>query len=433
MMARFMHRTGFTLLAALFLLHWYPHRVHAAAPATAPVSLYDPDPNHLWNRVDTSIRIRTAPNGRQYGADSIDLLLWPNTMHLLEGESHSNAIAALDEFLHAHGEQLIGDPVKRAILQRDLWACFDWAANRSTDHPTERAELELRLAEVIQRIALTRKQTDDLPDVCKSAVDAARFPAAFDPANPTTPFLPNDLFDPAGPWISIAARDDLVVAPVHAKASRDHSIFEVYFHHPDGRQAGLDYLKKLSKTPPYISDPSTHFNAKVGQFPIGTQMALVRRVILIDDQQKLTPTRLIESIQLRVFRRIDPDRKPDEDQAFFEFQLRRGDLFVNPAGALHALKLGDREVITFGGEEIDPFEDTRPHEGAPVYAHAVLECEGCHSEPGVQSMHSFTRVFPFPSPGILAANPKVQTDLSVIAKQNRDEWKLLVQMMGVTH
>jgi hypothetical protein len=432
MIVQFMHRTGFTLLAALFLLHWHPNRVQAEAPATAPASLYDPDPNHLWNRLDTSIRIRTAPDGQQFGADSIDLLLWPDTKHLLEGESHSNAIAALDAFLQTHGEQLIGDPIKRAILMRDLWACFDWTASRANDHPEQRQALESRLARVIQRLKLTQQQIQALPDVYAAAIEAAHFPAAFDPANSTTPFLPRDLFDRAGPWISIAARDDSPVAPVHEKAACGRSIFEIYFRHPDGRQAGLDYLEKLSKTPPYISDPSMRLNPDAAQFPVGTQLALVRRAILIDDQQKLAPMRLIESIQLRVYRRINLDRKPLEDQAFFEFQLRRSELLAEPASALHAFKPGDSEVTTFGGEDLDLFEDARPHRGAPVYTHGVLGggCFGCHSEPGVQSMHSFTRFYPFASPGIVAADPKVETVLTISAKPKRDDWKLLVEMMG---
>jgi hypothetical protein len=34
----------------------------------------------------------------------------------------------LDELLHTDAENLIRDPVKRALLQRDLWAVFDWSA-----------------------------------------------------------------------------------------------------------------------------------------------------------------------------------------------------------------------------------------------------------------------------------------------------------------
>src|SRR5205085_4483421 len=94
------------------------------------ITIYDADPHHLWNRLHRALYVRTAADGREVGADRLDPLLWANTRHLLSGKSHEDAVAVLDEFLNHHGEQLILDPLRRAILQRDLWAVFDWAADR---------------------------------------------------------------------------------------------------------------------------------------------------------------------------------------------------------------------------------------------------------------------------------------------------------------
>src|SRR5215468_1606046 len=89
---------------------------------------YDSDPHHLWNRLNDTLFTRVAPdNGEHYGLDEIDILFWRNTRHLLTSPSREAAIRVLDEFISHHGERLVRDPVKRALLQRDLWALFDWS------------------------------------------------------------------------------------------------------------------------------------------------------------------------------------------------------------------------------------------------------------------------------------------------------------------
>ena len=100
------------------------------APGPSPQrGLYDASPNHLWNRVHASFHVRVAPDGSEYGFDAVDPLLWHETRHLLTGHSHAQAIGVLDEFLASNGERLIGDPLKRAVFQHDLWAIFDWLAS----------------------------------------------------------------------------------------------------------------------------------------------------------------------------------------------------------------------------------------------------------------------------------------------------------------
>src|SRR5436309_2048584 len=44
---------------------------------------------------------------------------------LLEDEPFARCNALLDEFISWHGATLIHEPLKRALLQRDLWAVFD--------------------------------------------------------------------------------------------------------------------------------------------------------------------------------------------------------------------------------------------------------------------------------------------------------------------
>ena len=132
-----------------------------------PVAVYDSNPSHLWNRVYAALLVREDKHGKQYGEDSLDPLLWRETEHLLSQPSHRKAIQVLDEFLRIHGENLVDDPVKRASLQHDLWAVFDWtvaqySANQRPQYDKEKQELQVRLAQVLQRLALT-------PDDVKSS------------------------------------------------------------------------------------------------------------------------------------------------------------------------------------------------------------------------------------------------------------------------
>jgi hypothetical protein len=50
-------------------------------------NIYDPDPDHIWNRVFRQFYSRTAIDGKEYGLGELDPLLWPDTTYLLSGAS----------------------------------------------------------------------------------------------------------------------------------------------------------------------------------------------------------------------------------------------------------------------------------------------------------------------------------------------------------
>lgn len=68
------------------------HRVAAA-------TIFDPDPNHIWNRTYGCLIVRQSTDGTEHGAEALDPLLWQETRHLLTGDSHRSVLACLDEFL----------------------------------------------------------------------------------------------------------------------------------------------------------------------------------------------------------------------------------------------------------------------------------------------------------------------------------------------
>jgi hypothetical protein len=219
----------------------------------------------------------------------------------MSGESHREAIACLDNFLSSHAERAVQDPLKRAILQHDLWAVFDWVVTQSfdwngrRDWPTQdKQELETRLAKAIRRLALTPEEVRGLPDTYAAAVAARQFAADHDPHAPQGSFLPADLFRAGGPWVCLSAYSEQPTAASHFTG---RSRFLVFLRLPGGRDATLEYLGKLraSHEPPLLPGPNgspTFLNLNLPQFPAGTRVALVRQAILIDNEGKLVPTEL---------------------------------------------------------------------------------------------------------------------------------------------
>ena len=218
-------------------------------------SLYDPDPPHLWNRLHQALFVRTDGQGRAYGNDDTDPLLWVKTRYLLEGESHERARAVLGEFLEADGHKLIQDPARRAILQSDLWTLFDWTvhSHRDLGHAVqERRALGHLLVPAIRRLALIKQQIEQLPDNYQLAVNGTQFSAAYD-AN--RPLLPPDLFDANGPWVCLGRAGGGPVAPAHVRFAHVRSVFLAFLRLPDGREATTAYVRQLNDfTRPWVQN-----------------------------------------------------------------------------------------------------------------------------------------------------------------------------------
>ena len=437
------HFVGLAVFAAVGLS--VPGLARAEEPKGKPpvcVALYHRDHDHLWNRVHAALFIRSGPDGKDYGLDRLEPLLWEDSDRLLSGKSADRAAAVLDEFLRDKGESLIEDPLKHAVLQRDLWLVANWAAGSSSD---ESKRLLERLARVIRRLAPTSDQVAKLPDNYAQAVASKRFADRFDLGRPDRAYLPPDLFRADGPWVCVG-RVDGPTAPGHLQESGGNrftnSAFLVFLKLPAGRDATLDFLKRLAAfdKPPYL--PNTDAQTKrafpslpnpgLPQWPKGTEVALVRRALLIDSSGNVVPSPITESVQLRAMR-VDtpvltgktlaelerslpgdvvngygPDmpveqrarigRAAPDAQAFAEFRLRRVALFAGEAGGLYDAT-GERDVKTgFNAHSRDQFADReRPAGMAAPFPERVIgaTCIGCHRFPGVYGFNSFHESFPF--------------------------------------
>ena len=379
-------------------------------------SIYDADPDHPWNRVFRQFYRRVAADGREYGWAELDPLLWSDTDYLLEGDSHRQALKVLDEFLSSHAERRIMDPLKRAMFQRDLWAVFDWLASQAEPYPLERQALERRLVQIIRSVALSDEEIAALPDNYSLEVEAGSFPATVLPESPETVFLPADLFQPGSAWVPMG-REGGPVAMTHTEAFPffGRSVFLVYVRSPHGRNATLEFIQSLNTE----ANPVT---------AIGSEVALVRRMLLVDDQGELVSSPLVETIQLRYF---------DPAQHFHEFELGRSRLLHGVAGGLVS-KIDFFMLFMSHG---DVFESP----DIPELRATIPEiCEACHSEypPIFNSGHTHSLLsysrdkFPLPDqtqPFLHLTTWEDEARSVIEWKQNHETWKSLANLWEQTN
>jgi hypothetical protein len=410
------------------------------------VAIYDPDPGHVWNRLHATFFVREDLPETSLLPDALDPPFWFHTTYLLEQPSHNKALRVLDEFRQTHAENLIHDPVKRAMLQRDLWAVFDWSAKRALGYETERRELQARLQEILRRVALTPEQIGALPDNYAQAVASGEFAKEYDPEHRERAFLPPDLFDPRGPWVELEGRGKpLPVAEQHDSFFDGRSSFLVFLRLPGGRKATFDYLKALWNSPvPLIATP--HFsplqddapNPDLPQLPAGTQVALIRQMTLFDNRGQLLASPITESVQIRVYRSVVQSTGPGvgidrlvekSGQDFYAIRLSRPLLFAGRAGGLKAARPDERDFTLFGGG--GPDDGTPGHYTALAAYHPVVKaCVMCHREVGLQSLSTRGRLLkPNPLQQDLPAEtygPRWWQDARVLSwKRSQNDWQLL--------
>jgi hypothetical protein len=404
--------------------------VTAARPPADPTparetaaTLYHTDPEHLWNRVHAALLVRTGPDGKDYGHDRLEPLLWGESVHLRKGKPAGRAVAVLEEFIKHEGETLVRDPMMRAVLQRDLWLVANWVAGDANDDSKKLLGL---LGKVIRRLALTSQQIAELPDNYGAAVASKVYAGGFDAATPERPYLPADLLKADGPWVCVG-RPDGPTAPAHLDEGGGNrftnSAFLVFLKLPAGRAATLDYLKRLAafRGPLYLPNADEKSNRllvnlpnpALPQWPKGAEVALVRRALLIDAARRVVATRLVESVQLRAMRADTPALTAEvvgefhggkqDGQTFAEFQLRRADLFAGAAGGVRDVseardfKTGFRAHLWDEfAERGSPASTAAPFpERSQPFKNNRASCFGCHQFPGVYGFNSFHEDFPF--------------------------------------
>ena len=378
--------------------------------------VYHPDSAHLWNRLHRALFVRTARDGVELGLDVLEPLLVNNSTHLLEGESHAELLSVLGEFNESAGSQRLGSPLQRAVLQHDLWAIFDWVSARNEGMQwvgyerasPQRKELQKSLAKAISKLALSTKEIESLPSNYANALASRKYATVYDLAAGATPFLPRDLLAPESTWVELAEP----IAPIHTFDFGGRSFFRVFVCLPGGRQSTIEFLAKLRKVNRHdIVDvgliPFEELDVQLPTFPPLTQFALVRQMAVIDNANEIRPTKITQSVQLRVLhdRKASPSDTTGADafyrkmlrrasQDFYEFNLRRRTLFAGKHGGLHASDIDTKTIISpLRRHSVEP-DPIANRTGAEIMAKSPVnlrQCVLCHREPNVYSFESFVQ------------------------------------------
>ncbi len=177
------------LIAGVCIWHAFAFHQDIRPPSdvqTGQTGLFSLDPQDISNRLYRQIHVRTAKNGKEYGLDELDPLLWSQTKYLRSGPSHTQVLRLLDEFSRSPANRQPRDPVKKAILARELWAVFDWAASSTGDQNSEKQDRSpvhgFALASTVRPASLpSMNEHSAVPHFSSSCI----CPAAGKPLSPT--------------------------------------------------------------------------------------------------------------------------------------------------------------------------------------------------------------------------------------------------------
>jgi len=384
-----------------------PQGCDPISAAETPWTLYDADPDHLWNRLSRALLERTAADGSRHGWRSLDPLLWQETDFLLEGPPQRQALDLLDELLA--GDLAVAEPVLRALLQRDLWAVFDWTTIDPESRPEARLALQRRLAQAIRRLALSEEEVRALPDNFDATIRSGAF-AAGPQEDPTTPYIPPGLASATDGWL-LLGQDGGPIAMTHTESFPflGRSVFLVLVRRAPAGEVTAEFVEQLN----YERGSRTLAALDL----TGLEVALVRRAVLIDDHGRMVLSPLVESVQLRRF---------SPAQHFFQFELDRVALLRNDPSLCPV----EAEIPLFATHG-DPFQS-----GFRAQAPIPELCRGCHGDmvSGVSSVLSYSR-FRFElaageTPVLTPTSVEAETRAVLEWKRSHRSWLLLESLMG---
>lgn len=384
--------------------------IHADGPLAGtlksdqPLPLYDDDSQHLWNRVFAAFYIRprhisardAQPAVIQYeGGDVIEFLAWGKTQYWSSVDVFEKVSPLLDEFLERGGEKLLRDPLKRAVLQHDLWAVYDHLIDqnikRSADQTTRarRDVLCTKLAKCVQLLALSSQEVAELPDTYTIAVKSGAFESRHDFVAERN-YLPARLLTEPETWVEVDfyqpdIHEDISdrFVTLHTQSLQGRSYYRIFYKFPGGRQQVVSYLKELKERgidwKQAASQGFVRLKKEAPPIPVGTEVVLLQLMMTVDDRLQPVPTRIVESFQFRVFRNIDGSSEPPTNTGaginILDYRLKRHLLFDRQrAGGLEREPEGMPQYRV----AIDGLKATAPDWGFADKSVLFQQCVDCH-------------------------------------------------------
>lgn len=356
--------------------------------------------------LDGAIMLRTAPDGKTYGHDEIDPLVWKGSSYLLTGESRTRLRAALEKVLTLPEAEIRRcPPEQRALVQNRVWTLFDSVKLRQPDS----GDLPL-LAKAIAKLALDPTEIKTLADPLREAAGSGRWPAEPNDKGGPDIFLPRGITDEAGLWVDLLRQDGELTAKRHASEFGGRTWFSVRAYFPDGRAAMEKYFQQVAaESKPWTEDG--RLNRSLPVLPKGAMFALVRKLAVIDREGHWQATSVTLSVQIRRYQVTDrseferliatsgqPDLSRRSMQNFAEFRLMTAAAAAGQGASLRAVLPDGSSFLFFSTFDIDQIDGTIGGSSPRVLPGfksgpqdlSVRACFTCHLQPGLESINTLT-------------------------------------------
>jgi hypothetical protein len=250
--------------------------------------------------LDRAIMLRTAADGKAYGVDEIDPLVWSGSAHFLAGDSRTRLLAAVEKVLSLSDVEVRHcPPLQRALVQNRVWTVFDSVKLRQPDS----GDLPL-LAKAIAKLALDAAEIQSLADPLVEAARSGRWPAEPNDQGNADIFLPRGIADEAGLWSDLLRQDGELTAKRHETEFGGRTWFLVRAWFPAGRAALENYFQRVAVEPkPWAKDGQ--LNRGLPVLPKNAMFALMRKLAVIDRAGRWQATPVTLSVQMRRYRITD--------------------------------------------------------------------------------------------------------------------------------
>jgi hypothetical protein len=387
-------------------------------PKDEPRAVYAADPADAWNRIfyglfTRVVRARPSPSStrtiaRIEGGDRAIEPLYPHepvgspegAAEVLEEPRFPQLRQALADAL---GDEARRPPLHRALLQSDIWAAHDVLAEYQPPGDRGRGrrhQLLSLLARLTRKLALTPREIDALPDNYAAASAAGHFP---------------DVLAPGGGWIEVEYLPNPLRIRAHESVAGLRRSARVFLKPAATRKDRQEWLDGLAGR---WADRTSRVDSA----------ALLVRLLLIDDEGTVVPSRLAYEVQFRTFVRGKSGGLVGVELGVYE--LSRASLLAPHLGGLRPYHDRSPAYLPASGSDYG-FATNQVNHAAPIVVPLRDRCSMCHGM-DLQDIPSLPSRSRDPAAPIRAVNPTEDGHARHVAglKMRREEFLALKRRWG---
>jgi hypothetical protein len=400
--------------------------------------------------LDRTIMIRTGADGKTYGENEVDPLLWSSSKYFLSGESRARllrALAAVSSLADAELGRCA--PAQRALVQNRVWTVFDHVRMHTGGRSQVDRDYLKAMATAMVKLALDEREIASIPDPLALAAASGQWPAAPTGTGGADIFLPPDIVTAKGRWEELVRERGEPIAPNHVSQSGGRSLFSLLARFPDGATPPRDYFKAVTEFPlPWVRDEifGARLSPDLPPLPVGAEFALIRRLAVVGRDGLWHATPLTLTIQLRHYRvttreAFETLRATESDtfrmrlQSFAEFELETTGIAEGRSGRMRAVGPGDKKFMVFFSHGIDQVGGmpgrALDFQVGPSFGRMKM-CANCHAGIGLGSIN--TLLFPtgaMPLSSLVSPDEKRESAAGAHWKESRVEWGTLQAFWAV--